>query len=148
MLTCSDVLNRYPYPSRSAEKPPGVGAEDVPGPPKVPKPDPNTLHVLMHMFPRQFGLHNVFTSNQDTRETVQPFKDYTVREDEIQAHLRKDPRIKVPRRLRGEALRLVQKLQILHQRCPYDLLLKYHCTREVSPASSQFGAKEIGRAHV
>lgn len=87
----------------------------------------------MYMFPRQFGLHNVFTSTLDTRETVQPFKDYTVREEEIQARRRVDPKVNVPKRLRGGALRLVQKLQILHQRCPYDELLQYHCTRQVSP---------------
>ena len=84
----------------------------------------------MYMFPRQFGLHNVFTSVLDTRETVQPFKDYTVREEEIQTRLRKDSKIRVPKRLRSEASRLVERLQVLHQRCPYDALLKYHCTRQ------------------
>ncbi|KAI9814856.1 MAG: hypothetical protein M1832_005658 [Thelocarpon impressellum] len=63
------------------------------------------------MFPRQFGLHNVFTSTVDTRETVQPFKDYTLREREIlqQGQLNKlkggaslrSSKNKLPRRLRG-----------------------------------------------
>ena len=37
-----------------------------------------TVHVMKYIFPRQFGLHNVFTSPVDLRETVQPFKDYTL----------------------------------------------------------------------
>lgn len=125
LLRKVDVLNRYPYHERQ-----NTEIAEADDPDYRVEPVPNSLHVLMYMFPRQFGLHNVFTSALDTRETVQPFKDYTVREDEIQARLKKEPRIKVPKRLRGEALRLVQKLQILHQRCPYDVLLKYYCTRQ------------------
>lgn len=121
VLSKVDALNRYPFPAeQNAEVANVVDA----------KPSLNTRHVLMYMFPRQFGLHNVFTSLLDTRESGQPFKDYTVREEEIQARLGKEPKIKVPKRLRGEALRLVQRLQVLHQRCPYDALLKYHCTRQ------------------
>lgn len=131
-LLLLDVLNRYPFPCKSPEKVNDVVPSEMRSPEKT---DPNTLHVLMYMFPRQFGLHNVFTSILDTRETVQPFKDYTVREDEIQARLRKDPKIKVPKRLRSEALRLAQKLQTLHQRCPYDALLEYHCELQVSSHS-------------
>ena len=123
------MLNRYPYPSLNVVKGDGLVTDDVQSPQT---PHSNTLHVMMYVFPRQFGLHNVFTSILDTCETVQPFKDYTVREDEIQALLRRDTHMKVPRRLRSEALRLVQKLQILHQRCPYDALLKYHCELQVS----------------
>lgn len=123
------MLNRYPLSCSSAEKVHDVVSDKTSGSVKA---DPKGLHVLMYMFPRQFGLHNVFTSILDTRETVQPFKDYTVREEEIEARLRKDPKIRVPKRLRSEALRLVQKLRTLHQRCPYDALLRYHCERQVS----------------
>lgn len=42
-----------------------------------------TLHVLKYIFPRQFGLHNVFTSVVDRYETSLPFKDYFTREEEI-----------------------------------------------------------------
>ena len=49
--------------------------------------DPNniehTIHVMKYIFPKQFGLHNAFSSAVDPRETVQPFKDYTLREREI-----------------------------------------------------------------
>ncbi|PBP22858.1 putative telomerase reverse transcriptase protein [Diplocarpon rosae] len=84
-------------------------------------------HILMmYIFPRQFGLHNVFTSNVDPLQTVQPFKDYTLREDEIKTHFpSKDP--KIPRRLRGKATELVRKLQMQHSRCPYKLLLEHYC---------------------
>ncbi|KAI9759142.1 MAG: hypothetical protein M1835_000450 [Candelina submexicana] len=100
----------------------------------------HTVHIMKYIFPRQFDLHNVFTSRVDTRETVQPFKDYTLREQEIarslnpSANIRQDltkktiePRVKVPRRLRGEVVRLVGKLQRLHSRCSYTELLKHYC---------------------
>ncbi|KAI9697650.1 MAG: hypothetical protein M1836_004600 [Candelina mexicana] len=100
----------------------------------------HTVHIMKYMFPRQFDLHNVFTSRVDTRETVQPFKDYTLREQEIarslnpSANIRQEltkktiePKVKVPRRLRGEVVRLVGKLQRLHSRCSYTELLKHYC---------------------
>ncbi|KFY76636.1 hypothetical protein V499_03767 [Pseudogymnoascus sp. VKM F-103] len=81
-------------------------------------------------FERQFGLHNVFDSVVDFRETVHPFKDYTLREDEIR---RLPPNHKgasstrIPRRLRGPLVSLVRKLQILHERCPYGQLVAHYC---------------------
>lgn len=81
----------------------------------------------MYIFPRQFGLHNVFTHNVDYRETVHPFKDYTLREDEIHEKYPSVSTAKIPKRLRGKAVDLVQKLQILHNRCPYKKLLEYYC---------------------
>ncbi|OBT59037.1 hypothetical protein VE04_01035 [Pseudogymnoascus sp. 24MN13] len=90
----------------------------------------NTLQVIKYIFPRQFGLHNVFDSVVDFRETVHPFKDYTLREDEIR---RLPPNHKgasstrIPRRLRGPLVSLVRKLQILHERCPYGQLVAHYC---------------------
>lgn len=81
---------------------------------------------MMYLFPRQFGLHNVFTSHVDSRETVQPFKDYTLREEEIKSKY-KSGKIKIPKRLRGETIAMVRKLQILHSRCPYQKLLEHYC---------------------
>ncbi|KAH0538165.1 hypothetical protein FGG08_005223 [Glutinoglossum americanum] len=43
----------------------------------------HTVHIMKYIFPRVFGLHNVFDSTTNSRETVQPFKDYTMREQEI-----------------------------------------------------------------
>ncbi|KAG0650734.1 Telomerase reverse transcriptase [Hyphodiscus hymeniophilus] len=88
---------------------------------------PNTIHVMLYIFPRQFGLHNVFTGDVDSKETVQPFKDYTLREDEIHAKFPTEATVKIPKRLRGKATELVQKMQIQHSRCPYKILLNYYC---------------------
>ena len=82
---------------------------------------------MMYIFPRQFGLHNVFTAEVDPKETVQPFKDYILREDEIHAKFPLGGVIKIPKRLRGKASALVQKLQVQHSRCLYKGLLKYYC---------------------
>lgn len=98
---------------------------------------------MKYIFPRQFGLHNVFTSEVDSRETAQPFKDYILREEEIArreemmrgsrngTEERKES-TKLPKRLRGKALALVQRLQKRHQRCSYTELLRHYCPLEVS----------------
>jgi telomerase reverse transcriptase len=101
----------------------------------------HTIHVMKYIFPRQFGLHNVFTSAVDLRETVQPLKDYTLREQEI-ARQQRLPHFKgpgaagslhahLPKRLRGHPVALVQKLQKLHSRCSYAELLRHYCPLRV-----------------
>ncbi|KAJ9299612.1 hypothetical protein DTO271G3_2496 [Paecilomyces variotii] len=110
----------------------------------------HTVHVMKYIFPRQFGLHNVFTSSVDSRETAFPYKDYTFREEEIgwiegrrsrRVHPSPDEeaksvqcerRPKIPKRLRGKAVELVQKLQKGNQRCSYTKLLDYYCPIEQS----------------
>lgn len=95
---------------------------------------------MKYIFPRQFRLHNVFTSATDKRQTVQQFKDYTMREDEIvlsagrgvDGELKESTRI--PKRLRGKAVDLVQKLQDRNKRCPYVELLRYYCPSKVREA--------------
>lgn len=93
----------------------------------------NTTKVAMYVFPRQFGLHNAFTSQVNFRETAQKFQDYTLREEEIatlvqrcdkSGHVRAP---KMPKRLRGAARQLVERLQILHARCSYTALLRHYC---------------------
>jgi hypothetical protein len=92
----------------------------------------STIHVMMYIFPREFGLHNVFTSAVDPRETAQRFKDYTIREDEIiSIHGPQTAKQRMPKRLRGQAMELVEKLRILHSRCPYTELLNYCCPLSV-----------------
>jgi telomerase reverse transcriptase len=121
------VLNRFPY--------------------STPRNLSHTVHVMKYIFPRQFGLHNVFTSEIDRRETVQPFKDYTLREEEI-ASVERQRRsrlpslqigageskesFKIPKRLRGKVVELVQKLQRSNKCCSYSELLRYYCPIEVS----------------
>jgi telomerase reverse transcriptase len=104
----------------------------------------HSVHVMKYIFPRQFGLHNVFTSVVDTRESVQPFKDYTLREAEIarrdelnrrsrdasEEEQRKEKN-KLPKRLRSKALALVQQMQRRNQRCSYTELLRHYCPIEV-----------------
>lgn len=95
------------------------------------------------MFPRQFRLHNAFTSKVDSRETVQPFKDYTLREQEIaqierQESLRQSKtseppnQLHLPKRLRGATYNLVKELQKRHAQCSYSELFKHYCPVRVS----------------
>ncbi len=103
---------------------------------------------MKYIFPRQFGLHNVFTSTVDPKETIQPFKDYALREQEIveceRRTMRKCPgavnhsvsRQRLPKRLRNETFDLVKKLQSYHSRCSYHKILKYYCPLKVSYAAS------------
>ncbi|KAK2803650.1 hypothetical protein FQN51_003412 [Onygenales sp. PD_10] len=100
----------------------------------------HTVHIMKYIFPRQFGLHNVFTSSVNPKETVQPFKDYTLREEEITRakSLRSANSLetcshtpeKVPKRLRGELVALIQKLQKRHRLCSYAELLRHYCPTE------------------
>ncbi|KAG5978328.1 hypothetical protein E4U55_006241 [Claviceps digitariae] len=96
-----------------------------------------TAKIMMYMFPRQFGLHNVFTSDVNSSETAQKFQDYTLREEEI-SRLLKNPKNlstdgtpKLPKRLRGMAWNLVRRLQALHSRCSYTELVKHYCPSEL-----------------
>jgi len=87
---------------------------------------------MQYIFPRQFGLHNVFTSTTDSKETSQAFKDYTLREEEIAKtdrprKIMKLSTAQLPKRLRGRAFELIQHLQILHKRCSYTQLLAHYC---------------------
>lgn len=113
LRTVIDVLNRYPDSN-----------------------DPqHILKVMQYVFPRQFKLHNVFTSVVDHRETAHPFKDYTLREDELS---QRDMAIEmsngnsrrsshIPRRLRGQTFKLVSELQKRHSKCSYKELLNHYC---------------------
>ncbi|TPX14184.1 uncharacterized protein E0L32_000578 [Thyridium curvatum] len=100
----------------------------------------NTVKVMMYIFPRQFGLHNAFTSMVDFRKTAQKFQDYTLREDEVsKLYPDVDGKSKhpVPKRLWGEAKRLVERLQILHNRCSYSQLLQHYCPSEALAKGSK-----------
>ncbi|KAL8731786.1 MAG: hypothetical protein Q9166_003233 [cf. Caloplaca sp. 2 TL-2023] len=119
----------------------------------------HTAHILKYIFPWQFGLHNVFTSAIDPRETIQPFKDYTLREQEITQMKDRSSlsnpltvRSHLPRRLRGIVFDLVCRVQTLHSRCAYYELLKHYCPlrRQLpmkvlrpKPKSSQRSARKV-----
>ncbi|KAF2854627.1 hypothetical protein T440DRAFT_239438 [Plenodomus tracheiphilus IPT5] len=98
------------------------------------------VHIMRYVFPRQFGLHNVFTSKVEARETAMPFRDYTLREKDIYNSMcqklgtrKKDPqelerwKSRTPKRLRGAARTLIKKMRILHKRCSYMELLRHYC---------------------
>jgi len=128
----SDALNRYPYRlSLQSEDP-------------VKDQMMSTVIVMKYVFPRQFGLHNVFTSKVDRQETVHPFKDYTLREDEINStpgipgSSNAEDKTKVPKRLRGKTVELTEKLRKLHDRCPYYELLRHYCPKSVSSQAQKF----------
>ncbi|KAJ8070628.1 hypothetical protein OCU04_000999 [Sclerotinia nivalis] len=105
-------------------------------------PEDNIIRILMYIFPLQFDLHNVFTSEVDNRETVQPFKDYTLREEEIDSKYLEAKGIKIPKRLRGKAKDLVKKLQVLHSRCSYNNLLEYYCPNRKHQDDNANGIQE------
>lgn len=97
-----------------------------------------TVHIMKYIFPRQFKLHNVFTSTVDKTETTHAFKDYTFREREIlfadrhEVSNRKPTSgrpegMKIPKRLRGQAVAMVSRLRKLHAGCPYSQLLRHYC---------------------
>lgn len=73
-----------------------------------------------------------------------PFKDYTLREKEIHQSMCKALNEKasdaeevfkwksrVPKRLRGAAIALVDRLRTLNHRCPYTELLRHYCPVKV-----------------
>ncbi|KAL4754277.1 hypothetical protein BDW72DRAFT_149996 [Aspergillus terricola var. indicus] len=108
-----------------------------------------TVHVMKYVFPRQFGLHNVFTSHSGYHENPLS-KNYSSREEEIarkeglgtaRNQLRtwkfhaaageRQESIKIPRRLRGKPQELIRQLQNRSRRCCYKKLLQYYCSEEV-----------------
>ncbi|THY62034.1 hypothetical protein D6C99_01033 [Aureobasidium pullulans] len=84
-------------------------------------------HMLKYIFPRQFGLHNVFTNDVDTKNSAQPFKDYTLREQEIKSGNKNLKQRSLPKRLRGKCETLINQLRMRHERCAYSALLQYYC---------------------
>ncbi|KAK2816774.1 hypothetical protein FQN49_007996, partial [Arthroderma sp. PD_2] len=105
-------------------------------------PDANmahTVHIMKYIFPRQFGLHNAFTSTVDRTETAMPFKDYTLREKEIALK----PGDKIPRRLRGRLVELVQKMQKRHSRCAYVELLRHYCPKRTPVDADNEGKGKV-----
>jgi hypothetical protein len=136
-----DVLNRYlcKVQNHNREAVQSIGQENNKSSEILSDQDyQSTVHIMMYIFPREFGLHNVFTSFVDSRETVQPLKDYTLREEEIASvygrlsNQNTTARVKLPRRLRGKAIELVSKLRLFHSRCSYDKLLNHYCPASVS----------------
>jgi telomerase reverse transcriptase len=86
----------------------------------------DTFHVMKHIFPRQFGLTNVFASPKGQQSGSFKAPDFTYREEEVSTAA-KGARTRVPRRLRGAPNALVSRFRKRHARCSYTQLLRYHC---------------------
>ncbi|KAF7530544.1 hypothetical protein PCG10_000053 [Penicillium crustosum] len=108
-----------------------------------------TVHVMKYIFPRQFGLPNVFKLDSDSRNVMDDSKNFMFREGEIsrlekeKQHQRPQPKnefadadyagvrsVKVPKRLRGITIELVGKLRNRNAQCSYGELLRYYCPTE------------------
>lgn len=104
-----DVLNRFPDDSQT---------------------------VMMYIFPREYGLHNAFTSEVDRQVEAGPVRDYTYRDEEIAAlmekYMRKNENIPKPKRLGDNVVELVKKFQKRHHQCSYDAMVKYCSPQSVS----------------
>ena len=100
------------------------------------------VRTLKYVFPRQFGLHNVFTSHVDLKHTSHSFTDYGMREKEItldmQAWRKRHAAVNsaaevadppLPKRLRRRALALVSRMRRRHSRCSYAAMLEHYCPR-------------------
>ncbi|KAF3355829.1 hypothetical protein VdG1_06567 [Verticillium dahliae VDG1] len=135
LTVIADVLNRCPLPGMTVL---GTVESGIPS-----KFEDSTRKLLMYVFPRQFGLHNVFSSEVDRRQTTQKFQDYTLREDEIKSLYPRSGRSgtdkpeSLPKRLRGEVVRLIQRLQVRHARCSYTELLRHYCPSALDANAGQ-----------
>ena len=70
------------------------------------------------------------------KNSAQPFKDYTLREQEIKTANRKSKQRSLPKRLRGECEDLAGYIHTRHQRCAYSALLRYYCPDPDSQGSN------------
>ncbi|GAA5844734.1 hypothetical protein JCM9279_002901 [Rhodotorula babjevae] len=97
-------------------------------------------HLAKYLFPRQFGLHNVFTSEK-ARTSFEIMPDYLDREVEI----KKLGSIKTPERLKP-VVPLLDKLATLSSRCNYRKLLNRRCPSKLPRprSSSSQGDRSIG----
>ncbi|GAA5959406.1 hypothetical protein JCM21900_006848 [Sporobolomyces salmonicolor] len=95
-------------------------------PARTPVAEAPARHLAKYVFPRQFGLHNVFTSPKP-RSSLEVLPDYQDREIEI----KKVGSIKTPGRLKP-ALPLLNRLALLHRRCNYRKLLDQKCPSKIT----------------
>lgn len=81
---------------------------------------------MKYIFPRQFHLHNVFTSETNSRDTAQRWKDYTLREQEIWKSYGKINHL--PKRIRGQPFKLISRLRRRHSNCSYAQVFQHYCS--------------------
>ena len=103
---------------------------------------------MKYIFPRQFGLENVFIPGPDGRKSTAHLKSQGSRETEIsqldQKRRLRQPRpenecanadggvesLKVPKRLRG-VVEIIRKIRNRNAQCSYSEMLRYYCPTEV-----------------
>jgi hypothetical protein len=112
-------------------------------------------HLAKYLFPRQFCLHNVFTSPK-AQNNYEVLPDYDDRELDIKVSLlarggrgeiglvltrqrfrQKLGPVKTPKRLKG-VLDLLERMIKLHSRCKPRKLLDRHCPSKASPSYFSF----------
>ncbi|PYH43364.1 telomerase reverse transcriptase [Aspergillus saccharolyticus JOP 1030-1] len=157
------MLYAFPKKANNWKSQPGLGSHVLNRCP-YPKSQWRAIHVMQHIFPSQFGLTNVFNPDPENDSK------YLSREDEIAARSRKRrwiasncvhqdtndevPLADIPKRLRGQALDLVQQILHRHKRCQYRYLLDYYCSpANVGPwkfgaydSQSSFQSNPVGSA--
>ena len=86
---------------------------------------------MRSVFPRQFKMRNVFSADLHKNDQVK---------EKVAAHAKpggQRQRVSkynfpgIPKRLRGEAVSIISKLQVLHAQCAYVELLRHHCPTKV-----------------
>ncbi|SCV70113.1 BQ2448_1507 [Microbotryum intermedium] len=92
-------------------------------------------HLAKYIFPRQFGLHNVFTFPKP-RLNSEVVSDHHDREIEIKAGQKasSSPKlgtIKTPARVKP-TLPMLQRMMLLHSRCRYRKMLDRYCPKKVT----------------
>lgn len=88
----------------------------------------SVVHLLKYVFPRQHGLHNVFTSQVDRKDSAHQHLDYTLREQEIKRSDLSQKKVSIPKRLRGSGQILFSAVLKRHAKCPYSRLLDHYCS--------------------
>ncbi|KAG4305064.1 hypothetical protein PORY_001234 [Pneumocystis oryctolagi] len=108
--------------------------------------DPNNLfhsiYLLVHIFPKQFHLHNVFSSFTDRKNNAQFLKDCTVKICGL-SHDRKR-KISIPKRLR-KFLKIIPSFQRRYKLCFYKVMLDYYCPVK---GYSHFDVLDMSRDYV
>jgi len=99
------------------------------------------------VFPRASGLHNVFTSKNDWKDSAHAYKDYTIRDRELnRAEIRwKEKKARdseeacsteqpLPKRLRHGVEALIHRMRRRHAKCSYGSLFAHYCPKPAATA--------------
>ncbi|KAG5440265.1 hypothetical protein PCANB_001835 [Pneumocystis canis] len=85
----------------------------------------HSICLLIHIFPQQFRLYNVFTSVADRKDGTLSLKDYSTKEV-YGLFCNGNKKMSIPKRLR-KFLKIIPVLQRKHKLCFYKIMLDYYC---------------------